>query len=413
MELYKNSVWKEVVLNNEQKNIPSDLIKKKIKDSVLINRENIKKSVEYINYVDIASVNDNKISQSHYLIDNFPSRAKRVIKYQDTIVSSVRPNLKCFSYVDTEFNNFVCSTGFFTLTPKEINDKFLYFLFKLDDTTNYLIKHSNGGTYPTFNSSVIENLEYINFSLKEQNNIANLLSSQEKVIEKTKELIKNIDKRNQFMIDELLSGRLRVKEAENGKINFYKNEEWKTETVNGEDIEIPKDWEFICLKNNVDIKTGKKDASIAKKDGKYAFFTCSKQNLKSDEYSFDCEAVLVAGNGDVGETKYYKGKFDAYQRTYILSNYKYDLKFLFIYMKTLFKSKIDALGSAMPYIKLGYLENFHIIQPININEQKDLLNIIKTFIYEKEKYEQILKEEEKKFNFLLEELMSGRLRIKN
>lgn len=58
------------------------------------------------------------------------------------------------------------------------------------------------------------------------------------------------------------------------------------------------------------IKTGKLDANAASHDGKYPFFTCSKEALKISTYSYDCECVLVAGNGDLN-VKYYNGKFDA------------------------------------------------------------------------------------------------------
>ena len=54
-------------------------------------------------------------------------------------------------------------------------------------------------------------------------------------------------------------------------------------------------------------------------DGQYPFFTCSKEPLRISTYSYDCECVLVAGNGDLN-VKYYNGKFDAYQRTYIIEN---------------------------------------------------------------------------------------------
>ena len=67
------------------------------------------------------------------------------------------------------------------------------------------------------------------------------------------------------------------------------------------------------------IRTGKLDANASSENGKYPFFTCSKDTLRIDSYSYDCECVLVAGNGDLN-VKYYKGKFDAYQRTYIIED---------------------------------------------------------------------------------------------
>lgn len=81
-------------------------------------------------------------------------------------------------------------------------------------------------------------------------------------------------------------------------------------------------WQTKRLGDLCDIKTGKKDVNEGNPDGKYPFFTCAREHTYSDEYSFDTEALLVAGNGDVGHVSYYKGKFEAYQRTYVLSGFK-------------------------------------------------------------------------------------------
>ena len=83
------------------------------------------------------------------------------------------------------------------------------------------------------------------------------------------------------------------------------------------------------------IRTGKLDANAACPDGRYPFFTCSKKPLQISTYSYDCECVLVAGNGDLN-VKYYKGKFDAYQRTNIIednSGGKLYMPFLYFFME--------------------------------------------------------------------------------
>ncbi|MEE0334838.1 MAG: restriction endonuclease subunit S [Catenibacterium mitsuokai] len=83
------------------------------------------------------------------------------------------------------------------------------------------------------------------------------------------------------------------------------------------------------------IRTGKLDANAADENGKYPFFTCSKEPLKINTYSYDCECVLVAGNGDLN-VKYYNGKFDAYQRTYIIEDDSDGLLFMpYLYFFTL------------------------------------------------------------------------------
>ena len=106
------------------------------------------------------------------------------------------------------------------------------------------------------------------------------------------------------------------------------------------------------------IKTGKLDANASSEDGEYPFFTCSKDALKINSYSYDCECVLVAGNGDLN-VKYYKGKFDAYQRTYIVESkdseklsVRYLYRFLDGYVEVL---RQQAIGGVIKYIKLGNL----------------------------------------------------------
>ena len=82
------------------------------------------------------------------------------------------------------------------------------------------------------------------------------------------------------------------------------------------------------------IKTGKLDANASSQDGEYPFFTCSREPLKISSYSYDCECVLVAGNGDLN-AKYYEGKFDAYQRTYIIESIdkeKLNVKYLYYFL---------------------------------------------------------------------------------
>lgn len=68
------------------------------------------------------------------------------------------------------------------------------------------------------------------------------------------------------------------------------------------------------------IKTGKLDSNAAVENGTYPFFTCDPQTLRINKWAYDTEAVLLAGNNASGNytAKYYRGKFNAYQRTYII-----------------------------------------------------------------------------------------------
>ena len=79
--------------------------------------------------------------------------------------------------------------------------------------------------------------------------------------------------------------------------------------------------EKAVLGDLVNIKTGKLDANAAVEGGQYPFFTCSRDIFAIDTYAFDCEAILLAGNNAVGDfnVKHYNGKFNAYQRTYVIT----------------------------------------------------------------------------------------------
>ena len=135
----------------------------------------------------------------------------------------------------------------------------------------------------------------------------------------------------------------------------------------------------VRLGNYVKIKTGKLDANASSTDGKYPFFTCSKEPLKISTYSYDCECVLVAGNGDLN-VKYYNGKFDAYQRTYIIedngSGMLY-IPYLYFFMERYVEElRKQSIGGVIKYIKLGNLTDATIELP-DINTQKIIVKMLR------------------------------------
>lgn len=128
----------------------------------------------------------------------------------------------------------------------------------------------------------------------------------------------------------------------------------------------------------VHIQTGKLDANAQCADGMYPFFTCAKTVSKIDSYSYECECVLVAGNGDLN-TKYYNGRFDAYQRTYIIQSAdkgKLDVRYLYHFLETYVeKLRKGAIGGVIKYIKLGHLTDIKIPLP-PLPEQKRIAAIL-------------------------------------
>ena len=129
------------------------------------------------------------------------------------------------------------------------------------------------------------------------------------------------------------------------------------------------------LKELINVRTGKLDANASSENGKYPFFTCSKETLKIDTYSYDCECVLLAGNGDLN-VKYYNGKFNAYQRTYILEckNEIISTKYLYYFMKKYLKIlRNQSIGGVIKYIKLANITEA-IIPIYSKEEQEEIVN---------------------------------------
>lgn len=141
--------------------------------------------------------------------------------------------------------------------------------------------------------------------------------------------------------------------------------------------------EKIKMKDLVSISTGKKDANYGSENGMYNFFTCSKEPIKCDNYSFEGESILLAGNGNIGNINYYDGKFEAYQRTYVLQQKsdKIDLKFLYYHLLANWEeyNNYQIFGTAIPYIKLGNVQNYVVNCP-SLEEQKKIVNKIEQIL---------------------------------
>ena len=132
-------------------------------------------------------------------------------------------------------------------------------------------------------------------------------------------------------------------------------------------------YEKIKLENACDIVTGKLDANAMVENGKYRFYTCAKEYYMIDKYAYDTEALLISGNGAyVGYIHYYNGKFNAYQRTYILHNFKYNVQYIKCYLDEYLSEKInlEKKDGNTPYIVLSTLSDMIIKIPSSFEQLK-------------------------------------------
>ncbi|EKE79612.1 type I restriction modification DNA specificity domain protein [Helicobacter pylori R030b] len=174
-------------------------------------------------------------------------------------------------------------------------------------------------------------------------------------------------------------------------------------------------WERVRLGDICEITTGSLDANEMVHYGKYRFYTCAKEYYFIDKYAFDTEAILISGNGAyVGYVHYYKGKFNAYQRTYVLDNFSENIIFVKYFLTMFLQSHIQANKneSNTPYIVMSTLKDFEILLP-PLNEQIAIANIlsgvdneIASLKNKKRQFENIKKA-------LNHDLMSAKIRVLN
>ena len=136
----------------------------------------------------------------------------------------------------------------------------------------------------------------------------------------------------------------------------------------------------IQLTKTCNITTGKLDANAAEETGKYPYFTCAPEPLSINTYAFDDDVILLAGNNASGNfhCQRYKGKFNAYQRTYVITAKQgYDIEYIYYNLKiNLQHLKKLAQGSQTKFLTMQILDGFQ-IEDIHIPEQKRITEILK------------------------------------
>lgn len=225
-------------------------------DVVDLNKESRDPSREFPDkkflYIDIDSVgNGTGIIRSTRPIlgKESPSRARRVVHYNDILMSMVRPYLKAFAIVPKEYDNQICSTGFAVLTCKEkILPHYLLYAILSKSVIDQCNRMMVGAQYPALNSSQVEKIRIPLPPIPEQQKIAEVLSTVDEAIGKVDEAIEKTQRLKKGLMEELLIkgiGHKEFKETEIGR--------------------IPKEWGIIRLEDAVEsIKRGPFGGSIKK-----------------------------------------------------------------------------------------------------------------------------------------------------
>ncbi len=265
--------------------------------------------------------------------------------------------------------------------------EFFYYLLK--NNIEYIIGMSSGSTFSEISGTQVKNLEFKVPPLDVQKKIAGVLGALDDKIELNNKINQNLEAQAQALFKSWF-------------IDF--------EPFGGK---MPIDWKEYKLSDFLPVITGKKNANVSSKKGRYPFFSCSQNISWTNEYSFDANAILVAGNGDFN-IKFYKGKFEAYQRTYVLipRNPYYAGWLYYVVKHSLDLITNSARGSVIKFITKGNLENFEFVAPINL-KSNSVISAFNTI------NENVLKNIEENLRLaelrdtLLPKLMNGEIDVDN
>ena len=217
----QNTTYKQTELGL----IPEDWELKKLGKVGEIDKKSLNSNTdkEYeFDYISLSDVDSDQFSikTSKQKFKNAPSRARRIVKKGDVLLSTVRPNLEGFTIIRDEVKDLIASTGFAVITSKnELHNEYLFnFLFS-NIIKRQFHKLLVGSNYPAINSSDVKNLKIPVPPLPEQKKIADCLSTWDVAIEKQNALINALTERKKALMQQLLTGKKRLPGFE-GKWNL-------------------------------------------------------------------------------------------------------------------------------------------------------------------------------------------------
>lgn len=394
----------------------------KLKDIAHINQETLKKDSFPNNflYVDTKNLTSGKFGELVYFDtkkDKVPSRARRIVKENDILISTVRPNQRHYGFITKDQESYIVSTGFAVITPDEtkVNPYFLYKFLTLENITNYLqsIAENSTSAYPAIKPSVLSELSIILPDKTIQGYISKLLRSLDDKVNLNEQIIANLEELSQTLFKRWFVDF----EFPDEDGNPYKSS--GGEMVDSELGEIPKNWSIKIVKEIAEsfnsIRKPLSKLEREKRESIYPYYGATKIIDYVDNYIFDGKYILVGEDGTVQtETgnpfiQYVWGKFWVSNHAHILKGKLISDELLMLYLKN---------TNVVPYITGA-------VQP-KLNKKN--LNSIKFVIADKEtiiKFEnfiksyfqkiRILNKENKKLielrDTLLPKLMSGELEI--
>ena len=363
---------------------------------------------------ELYAVNTSDILDGEFLnppllpVGELKGQFKKTIQKNDILFSEIRPANRRFAKVPfDDCSKFVCSTKLMVLRKfnRDVDLDYFYYALTNQHFLNILQRRAENriGSFPQITFELLSEYKFSIPSLEQQKKIVSILSALDNKIAMNKKMNQKLETMAKRLYDywfvqfDFPDKNGRPYKTSGGPMTY--NPTLKRE--------IPVGWDVKCIEDVCRILTGKEDANFASGNGKFKFFTCSSEPSLCDKAAFEGHAVLIAGNGDFN-VKHYSGKFNAYQRTYVLI--PPDKYYAMLYIAAL--ERIDSFksgsnGSIVKFITKGDVENICVFD----GAPAILYSVINNLIFQ---YEKISLEIEKLSLFrnkLLPLLMNGQVTV--
>ena len=312
-----------------------------------------------------ANMKDNRVDLADiaYISEHDAARLSKYIVQEGDLVYSRRGDVTQKALIRRKEAGYFCGTGCLLLRPgQHIDPNFLTYYLSIPSIRNWIVSQAIGATMPNLNTGILKSIPFAGPEKSDQEIISSVLISIENKIELNNRINSELEAMAKTLYDywfvqfDFPDANGKPYKSSGGKMVY--NEELKRE--------IPAGWKAVSISKLTDIKTGKKDANFATLDGEFHFFTCGDEILRCDDYAFDGQAVLLAGNGSFS-VKRYNGKFNAYQRTYVLM-LEDNTIFPALYYSVLDRVRhltAGSRGSIVKFITKGDIESIYLPLPSN------------------------------------------------
>lgn len=356
----------------------------------------VNKGVPFVTISNITNTNQFDFSNTMFVPQEYYDRLDTKRKAQEgDILYSVVGSFGIPVYIK-ETTPLVFQRHIAILRPNvdKIVPEFLYYTMLNRDFYMKADAVAIGAAQRTISLATLRNMDIDIPDIEKQKKIAKILNAYDDLIENNKKQISLLEEVAQRLYKEWFVD-LRFPGYEH------------VEVVDG----APKGWKKVSLTEIAPIITGKKDANFGTENGQYLFFTCAQEPIKAPSYSFDCGAVILAGNGDFN-VKLFRGKFEAYQRTYVFSPYDSNNLYLLYYaVKDNMRQLVQgASGSTIKFLTKRMLEEIIVFIP-DSKTNETFTNYCESYQKKIEILKQQIAVVKESRDRLLPKLMSGEIEV--